>query len=145
MRCDCVTAEKVESGGRRRKSTMNVDKRRFGVIKTRFHPGPPTLYQLTIGGVLWAAVEWSPSRRCWCVEDAAGHCLAHCEHVHDEHLDMRSALALARRMIVNGTMPTPEEAEARLAERRGREGAGEPLRPAEISGKDDQLLVERPA
>jgi hypothetical protein len=94
-----------------------TDKRRWGVIAVQFHPGPPTLYTLSIGGEHWAAVEWSPSRRTWCIEDAAGHCLAHCEHVHGDHIDRPTALALAKAMIRDGRMPAPEEAEQQLQER----------------------------
>jgi hypothetical protein len=93
---------------------MSADKRRYGVIEVRFRPGPPALYQLTIAGERWAAVEWSPSRRAWCIEDAAGHCLAHCEHIHGENIDQRTALALAKAMIRDGRMPTPEEAQRQL-------------------------------
>jgi hypothetical protein len=99
------------------KMSAEKDPRRYGVIKVRFHPGPPTLYRLTIGGQLWAAVEWSPARRAWCVEDAAGRCLAHCEHVHGEHIDQQTAVELAKAMIRDGRVPTPEEAERQLQER----------------------------
>jgi hypothetical protein len=93
-----------------------TDKRRYGVIAVRFQPGPPTLYTLSIAGQHWAAVEWSPSRRTWCIEDAAGRCLLHCEHVHGDHIDRPSAIALAKAMIRDGRMPTPEEAERQLRE-----------------------------
>jgi hypothetical protein len=98
------------------KMSAQTDPRRFGVITVRFHPGPPTLYRLTIGGQLWAAVEWSAVRRAWCIEDAAGHCLAHCEHVHGEHIDQQTAVALAKAMIRDGRVPTPEEANRQLEE-----------------------------
>jgi hypothetical protein len=88
------------------------------VIEIRFRPGPPAIYSLTIAGQHWAAVEWSPSRRTWCIEDAAGHCLAHCEHIHGDHIDRPSAIALAKAMIRDGRMPTPEEAERQLRERK---------------------------
>jgi len=67
--------------------------------------------------VHWGAVEWSPTRRRWCIEDAAGACLAHCEHIHGEHVDQQTAVALAKRMILDGRMPTPEEARRQLQER----------------------------
>ena len=71
-----------------------TDKRRYGVIAVRFQPGPPTLYTLSIAGQHWAAVEGSPSRRTWCIEDAAGRCL----------------------------LPTPEEAERQLREQQAIQG-----------------------
>jgi hypothetical protein len=92
------------------------DPRRLGIIETRFRPGPPQVYQLTIAGQLWAAVEWSSTRRAWCVEDAAGRRLAHCEHIHGQNIDRPTALALAKQMIRDGRMPTPEEAEGQLQE-----------------------------
>ena len=94
-----------------------ADKRRWKAIAVRFRPGPPQIYQLTIDGQVWSAVEWSPSRRTWCIEDACGHCLAHCEHIHGDHIDRSSAIALAKAMIRDGRMPTPEEAERQLRER----------------------------
>jgi len=53
------------------------------VIKTRFQQaGQVAAYNLIINGRLWACVEWSPSRRTWCVQDAIGRCLAHCDAIH---------------------------------------------------------------
>jgi hypothetical protein len=101
---------------------MTADKRRWGVIKVQFHPGPPTFYALSIAGEHWAAVEWSASRQTWCVEDSSGHCLAHCEHIHGDHIDRPSAIALAKAMIRDGRMPTPEEAERQLQERQAFQG-----------------------
>jgi hypothetical protein len=60
----------------------------------------------------------SPARRTWCIQDACGHCLAHCEHIRGEHIDQRTAVDLAKAMIRDGRMPTPEEAERQLQERR---------------------------
>jgi len=91
------------------------DMRRYGVIEVRLVR--LDTYHLTIGGRLWSEVEWSPTRRAWCVQDACGHCLAHCEHIHGEDIDQRTALALAKAMIRDGRMPTPEEAEHQLRER----------------------------
>jgi hypothetical protein len=87
------------------------------VIEVRFRPGPPAIYSLSIGGEHWAAVEWSASRRTWCIEDAAGHCLAHCEHIHGDNIDRSTAIALAKRMILDGRIPPPEEARRQLQER----------------------------
>jgi hypothetical protein len=62
-------------------------------------------------------IEWSAQRRQWCIEDAAGRCLAHREHVHGEHIDQQTAIELAKAMIRDGRIPTPEEAERQLQER----------------------------
>jgi hypothetical protein len=95
-----------------------IDPRRHGVIEVRFHPGPPAIYQLTIGNQLWASVEWSPRRRRWCIEDGVGRCLAHVEHIHGEDVDAANAVRTAKAMIRDGRMPTPEEASEAL-QRRG--------------------------
>src|SRR5262249_18502855 len=47
---------------------LPLDPRRFGVIEVRFEGGPPAIYRLTVAGQLWSSVEWSPSRRRWCIE-----------------------------------------------------------------------------
>ena len=87
-------------------------RRRFGVIETRFRQhGGIAYYDLTINGELWACVEWSPARRAWCVQDASGRCLAHCDAIHGENVDAGTAVRLAKVMIRDGRMPTPEEAE----------------------------------
>jgi hypothetical protein len=88
------------------------DKRRYGVIEVRRINAET--YWLEINGVMWAEVEWSPSRRAWCVQDAAGHCLTHVEHIVGQDLDASAAIRLAKRMIVSGEMPAPEEAQAQL-------------------------------
>jgi hypothetical protein len=88
------------------------DPRRFGVVEVRSRSR--SLYRLTIAGQLWASVEWSPSRRRWCIEDGVGLCLAHVEHIHGEDPDPQAAIRLAEQMIRDGRMPTPEEAKEAL-------------------------------
>ena len=67
-----------------------------------------------IDGQMWSEVEWSHDRQAWCVQDAAGHCLAHVEHIVGENRDVQTAIRLAKRMIVDGSMPTPEGAQEKL-------------------------------
>jgi hypothetical protein len=67
--------------------------------------------QLVIDGQLWAAVEWSKKRRVFCIEDAAGRCLTHHASIQGQHTDKHEAVALAKAMIRDGRMPTPEDAE----------------------------------
>src|SRR5262249_2627633 len=106
-------------GRKQRKKLMaayqNSDRRRYGVIEVR--QINDRTYHLTINGTLWSEVEWSGQRRAWCIQDACGHCLAHCEHTHATHLDQRQAIALAKAMIRDGRMPTPEEARWNREER----------------------------
>jgi hypothetical protein len=117
--------------------SMTMDKRRYGVIETQFHSSPAR-YDLTINGTLWSEVEWSASRRAWCIQDAAGRCLAHVEHIHAEHADAETAVRLAKRMIRDGRMPTPEEAQQQQ-ERLRRDQLGEPV---EIP-QDNKTIVTR--
>jgi hypothetical protein len=59
------------------------NRRRHGVIETRFRQvGKLAMYNLTINSKLWACVEWRASRRRWCIQDASGRCLAHCDAIH---------------------------------------------------------------
>lgn len=67
--------------------------------------------QLVIDGQLWAAVEWSETRLAFCIEDAAGRCLTHHASIHGQHTNKLEAVALAKAMILDGRMPTPEDAE----------------------------------
>jgi hypothetical protein len=108
--------------------TIPSDRRRFGVIETRFRQhGRIATFDLTINSERWACVEWSPSRRAWCVQDASGRCLAHCDAIHGEHVDATTAVQLAKAMIRDGRMPTPEDAAQQLRERLEGVNTPEPL------------------
>jgi hypothetical protein len=91
---------------------MMKDKRRYGVIEVRRINAET--YWLEIGGRMWSEVEWSPKRKAWCIQDASGHCLTHVSHIVGQDRDPQAAIALAKRMIVDGRMPSPEEAHAQL-------------------------------
>jgi hypothetical protein len=89
-----------------------MDRRRYGVIEVgRINA---ETYHLTIGGRMWSEVEWSRSRKAWCIQDAAGHCLTHVEHIVGQDRDPQAAIRLAKRMILDGRMPSPEQAHAQL-------------------------------
>jgi hypothetical protein len=119
------------------------DPRRYRVIEVRFQGGPPT-YRLTIDGQLWSEVEWSASRRAWCIQDAAGHCLTHVEHIHAQDVDAEAAIRLAKRMIRDGRMPTPEDAEQQLEERLRRHRLGEPWELVQDPTETMAALARRP-
>jgi hypothetical protein len=107
-----------------------TDRRRLGVIETRYRTvGKLAMYDLTINGRLWACVEWSPSRRGWCIQDGSGRCLAHCDAVHGQDIDAQTAVKLAKAMIRDGRIPCPEDAHEQLAERLRRDRLGEPMQP----------------
>jgi hypothetical protein len=57
---------------------MTTDRRRYGVIEVRRVNA--RTYHLNIGGEVWSEVEWSSSRRRWCVQ-GRGQCLTHVEHI----------------------------------------------------------------
>jgi hypothetical protein len=92
-----------------------TDRRRYGVIEVRRINAET--YHLVIDGQMWSEVEWSSSRRAWCVQDAAGQCLTHTESIVGQDRDPAAAIRLAKRMIVDGRMPTPEQARAQREER----------------------------
>jgi hypothetical protein len=104
---------------------MTTDKRRYGVIEVRRINAET--YWLEINGQMWSEVEWSRSRQMWCIQDAAGHCLIHVDHIVGQHKDPQTAIRLAKRMIVDGRMPTPEEAQAQLEREQERQELGEPF------------------
>jgi hypothetical protein len=109
-------------------TNQTTDRRRFGVVETQFRQhGKIAMYNLTINRELWACVEWSPSRKAWCVQDASGRCLAHCDAIHGENVDASTAVALAKRMIRDGRMPCPEDAQQQLEERLRRDRLDEPM------------------
>jgi hypothetical protein len=117
---------------------MAKDTRRFGVIEVKRINAET--YHLTIGGQMWSEVEWSAKRRAWCVQDAAGECLTHVESIVGQNADVQTAIRLAKRMIVDGRMPTPEEA---WQQRRERERVKELAEPFPMEGMSDHVTVER--
>lgn len=122
-----------------------TDRRRYGVIEVRRINS--NTYHLTINGRMWSEVEWSPSRKAWCVQDAAGHCLTHVEHIVGQDRDAQTAIRLAKRMILDGRMPTPEQAHEQLEAERERKRLGEPFvmedRPELIHAERNQAITEK--
>ena len=102
-----------------------TDRRRYGVIEVRRINAET--YWLEINGQMWSEVEWSGARGAWCIQDAAGHCLIHVEHIVGQDADPQTAIRLAKRMIIDGRMPTPEEAAAQLERELQRQELGEPF------------------
>jgi hypothetical protein len=113
--------------------------------------GDGLIGRLTIGGELWAAVEWSKRYKRWCIEDAAGRCLAHIDHIHADAADSAAAIALAEGMIRDGSMPDPETAKQNWAESRASAWAmarkqqreKQKQRPAEIRKREEKLEQDR--
>ena len=88
-------------------STVGYDPRRQQPITVEWSGKIGTLL---VNGVAWGCVEWSDTRKVWCIQDAAGRCLDHYSVVHGEDQDRAGAVALAKIMLRNGTLPTPEQA-----------------------------------
>jgi hypothetical protein len=125
---------------------MPIDTRRFWPIEVEQINN--ATFHLTIGGTTWSEIEWSPSRRSWCIQDSEGKCLSHCESIVGQDIDQSTAIAEAKAMIRDGRMPSPEEAAAARAARKSAEEVvdssvedlGEPLgEPMEIL-KDPALV-----
>jgi hypothetical protein len=66
--------------------------------------------RITVGGEYWGEVEWSERRQAWCIEDVTGACLTHASGIHGKAASKEGAVALAREMIIDGRMPSPEQA-----------------------------------
>jgi hypothetical protein len=130
---------------------MADDVRRFGMIEVE--EVGDGVYQLTVDGVLWASIEWSPRQAVWCVEDGVNQCLLHVAHIHGENPDPTEAIWTAKRMIRDGSMPSPQDAMRALLERQQArqqtEEPGEQIsveelgQPIDISTLMDPLFVER--
>ena len=76
-----------------------TDKRRYGVIEVeRIND---ETFHLVINDQMWSEVEWSASRQAWCIQDAAGQCLAHVESIVGQDRDVQTAIRLAKKMIVD--------------------------------------------
>jgi hypothetical protein len=114
-------------------TTIMKDKRRYGVIEVR--RVNDITYHLTIGGRLWAEVEWSSKRRMWCVQDACGFCLTHVESIVGQDRDPQAAIRLAKKMIVDGSMPSPEQARHQFQQRNAQEAAQRTAERAKASTK----------
>jgi hypothetical protein len=102
-----------------------TDHRRYRVIEV-LRVNADT-YHLTIDGELWSEVEWSAPRQAWCIQDACGFCLTHVESIVGQDRDVQTAIRLAKRMVLDGRMPSPEQAQQQLRERQERERLGEPF------------------
>jgi len=93
---------------------------------------------ITIDGQLWAAVEWSEKRQAWCIEDCEGRCLAHEASIRGQAASKKEALALAKAMIADGRMPSPEAAQAQYKAAAAERKAQRDKQPSEIRRRQEQ-------
>ena len=99
--------------------------------------------RISINGEYWAAVEWSEKRQAWCIEDAEGRCLTHKASICGEATSKEAAVALAREMILDGRMPSPQQ--ARIEHRRLRQERKEKRerQPAQIAKRQAQKQASK--
>jgi hypothetical protein len=84
--------------------------------------------RIRVGTEYWGAVEWSNRRQAWCIEDVEGGCLAHAASIRGKAASKEAAEALARAMILDGRMPSPQQAHADRLAREPAEEAARKLR-----------------
>jgi hypothetical protein len=109
-----------------------TDARRQGRVVVAFNGG--SIGTIFVDGVTWGAVEWSEKRGVWCIEDAEGKCLRHASSIHGQAAAKDEAIALAERLVRDGTLPTPEEAKRLRHEERERRAK----RPSEMRRKQER-------
>jgi hypothetical protein len=109
---------------------MAEDARRTQRVKIEWTKDGAAIGRLYVGGEFWGAIEWSAKREAWCVEDAEGACLSHVASIRGQTSSRSKAVRLAREMLRDGRLPTPEQAKAEhqahraaQAERRARQPA----------------------
>jgi hypothetical protein len=100
------------------------DRRRLRVIRTDYRRGR---YILTIDGRTWATVGWDSRRRAWVVRDPKGYPPPHLVLSQSESVDSETAVRLARRLIRDGSLPTPELAGAHF------EGSASPATAEDVA------------
>jgi hypothetical protein len=119
---------------------MTNDPRRQMPIKIRWDG---MVGELFVDGELWSEVEYSEKHRKWCIQDAEGQCLAHKEHIRAFEDDKDGAVALAKAMIRDGRLPSPEEAKKTRKERLKRDRERRAKQPSEIRRRAERHETER--
>jgi len=107
------------------------DPRRQGSVVVAFKGESSKIGTIFVDGVTWGAVEWSEKHGVWCIEDTEGKCLRHASSIHGRAAAKDEAIALAERLVRDGTLPAPEEAKRRRHEERERRAQ----RPSELRRK----------
>jgi hypothetical protein len=111
-----------------------TDPRRQGRVIVEFEDESSRTGNISVDGVIWGAVEGSEKRGVWCIEDVEGKCLRHASSIHGQAAAKDEAIALAERMVRDGTLPTPEEAKRLRDEERELRAQ----RPSEIRRKQER-------
>jgi hypothetical protein len=96
--------------------------------------------RISFGTEYWAAVEWSERRQAWRIEDAEGRCLTYAASILGQAASKEAVEALAREMIRDGRMPSPQQAHTDYL---AREAAGEAKRKRRREKYNQQPAVIR--
>ena len=119
------------------------DPRRQGSVIVAFKGESRKTGTIFVDGANWGAVEWSEKRGVWCIEDVEGGCLRHAASVHGKAAAKEEAIALAEKMVRDGTLPTPEEAAELHREAKQHEREKRAQRPSEIRRKQERAERDR--
>lgn len=111
-------------------SAVEQDARRTQRVKIEWSKNGAAIGRLYIGSEFWGAIEWSAKREAWCIEDAEGACLSHVASIRGQTSSRAKAVTLAREMIRDGRLPTPEQAKAEHKARRTAQAERRARQPA---------------
>jgi hypothetical protein len=106
------------------------DSRRAQPVSIKWTKDGAAIGRLYVGGKFWGAIEWSAQREAWCIEDAEGRCLSHVASIRGQTSSKSKAVTLAREMIRDGRLPTPEQAKAEYKARRAAQAERRARQPA---------------
>lgn len=106
------------------------DARRAQPVSIKWTKDGAAIGRLYVGGEFWGAIEWSVKREAWCIEDAEGRCLSHVASIRAQTSSRAKAVTLAREMIRDGRLPTPQQAKGEHDARRAAEAERRARQPA---------------
>jgi hypothetical protein len=128
---------------RQRRHRASEAVQRKSPLKLTWSKDGARIGRITIYGTFWGAVEWSEKRQVWCIEDAEGKCLQHAESIHGQAPTKDEAVLLAREMILDGRMPSPEQAKAEYETRRRGRYEAKQQTPSAIAARQAKKESER--
>lgn len=123
-------------------SPIEQDARRSQQVKIKWSNDGAAIGRLYVGGEFWGAIEWSEKRQAWCIEDAEGACLRHVASIRSQTSSRSKAASLAREMIRDGRLPSPEQAKAEHKARRVAQAESRSRQPA-VQARKEARAKER--
>jgi hypothetical protein len=106
-----------------------------GKVRIEWSKDGSAIGRLYVGAEFWGAIEWSAKREAWCIEDAAGECLRHVASIRGQASSKAKAVMLAREMIGDGRLPTPQQARAEHEARRATQAERRARQPSVLARK----------